>query len=181
MKNILTAAFLTMAVSAASAASLPEKKATPTAPAVEAPSSWYVGVNAGGNVRSNQNVQNTPGDVGGVVGYKVAPGFNIEATLEQAFKKGRDGKEQRAMINGVVESPFAYFGFKPYVLAGIGAQEKDIKNGLSGTKTVYNVGGGVKYEINKSWDLDTRYRYVNTLNNTNRDSNVVTVGVNYKF
>ena len=180
MKNILTAAFLTMAVSVASAASLPEKKATPTAPAVEAPSSWYVGVNAGGNVRSNQNVQNTPGNVGGVVGYNFDKHFAIEASFDQAFKKGNDGKETRGMVNGIV-SPFSYFGFKPYLLGGIGAQTADVKDGINSAKTVYNVGGGVKYEISKSWEIDTRYRYVNTLNNTARDSNVVTAGVNYKF
>ena len=180
MKNIITAAILCMAVTSASAASLPEKKATPAAPALEVPSSWYVGVNAGGNVRSNQNVQNTPGNVGGVVGYNINKNFAIEATLDQAFKKGNDGKETRGMVNGVA-SPFSYFGFKPYLLAGIGSQTADVKDGLSGTKTVYNVGGGVKYELSKSWEIDTRYRYVNTLNNTQRDNNIVTVGVNYKF
>ena len=181
MKNIITAAVLSMAVTSASAASLPEKKATPTAPAVEAPSNWYVGVNAGGNVRSNQNVQNTPGIVGGVVGYNFDKHFALEATLDQAFKKGNDEKETRGMVNGVA-SPFSYFGFKPYLLAGIGTQTADVKDGINATtKTVYNVGGGVKYELSKSWEIDTRYRYVNTLNNTNRDANIVTMGVNYKF
>ena len=137
MKNIITAAILCMAVTSASAASLPEKKATPAAPA-------------------------------------------LEATLDQAFKKGNDEKETRGMVNGIA-SPFSYFGFKPYLLAGIGSQTADVKDGLSGTKTVYNVGGGVKYELSKSWEIDTRYRYVNTLNNTQRDNNIVTLGVNYKF
>lgn len=180
MKNIITAAILAMAVTSATAASLPEKKATPAAPVLEVPSSWYVGVNAGGNVRSNQNVQNTPGTVGGVVGYNFDKHYAIEASLDQAFKKGNDGKETRGMVN-VIASPFSYFGFKPYILGGIGAQTADVKDGINATKTVYNVGGGVKYEISKSWEIDTRYRYVNTLNNTNRDSNIVTAGVNYKF
>ena len=180
MKNILTAAVLCMAVSAASAANLPEKKATPTAPVIEAPSSWYVGVNAGGNVRSNQNVQNTPGNVGGVVGYNFNKNFALEATLDQAFEKGRDEKQTRGFVNGLV-SPFEVLGFKPYLLAGVGTQTKDIRDGIQGSKTAYNVGGGVKYELNKSWEIDTRYRYVNTVNNTNRDANIVTIGLNYKF
>ena len=181
MKNIITAAILSMAVTSASAASLPEKNATPTKPTIEAPSNWYVGVNAGGNVRSDQNVQNTPGNVGGVVGYKINPGFALEATLDQAFKKGNEQKETRGIVNGVLSTPFDFFGFKPYVLAGIGSKTDDVKNGLQGTKAVYNVGGGVKYELSKSWEVDARYRYINTLNNTLRDNNTVTLGLNYKF
>lgn len=180
MKNIITAAILSLVVSAASAANLPEKAATPTAPKVEAPSQWYVGVNAGGNVRSDQNVQNTPGIVGAVVGYNLDKQSALELTLNQAFPKGASEKQTSAFGNWLV-SPFEVFGFKPYLLAGIGTETKDVKNGLEGTKAIYNVGGGVKYEIFKAWDLDVRYRYINTLNNTLRDNNTATVGVNYKF
>jgi hypothetical protein len=90
MKNIIAAAILVLSVSTAFAGDLSNKKATPTPPArpaVEAPASWYVGVNAGGNVKMDQNVQNTPAIVGGVVGYKINPMFAVEATVDHEFKK----------------------------------------------------------------------------------------------
>jgi opacity protein-like surface antigen len=181
MKNIITAAALILTASVASAANLPEKKATPTAPAIEAPASWYVGVNAGGNVRSNQNVQNTPGSAGAVVGYYVHSRIALEATLDQAFPKNGSESQTRGMVNTVLSPFHEVFGFTPYVLAGVGAQTNDIRDGRNASKTVYNVGGGVKYSIAKNWEADVRYRYINTLNNTNRDTNLFTVGVNYKF
>jgi opacity protein-like surface antigen len=183
MKNVITAVALILVSSVASAANLPEKKVTPTAPipAVTAPESWYVGVNAGGNVRSNQNVQNTPGTAGFVVGYKVNQHFAYEATLDQAFKKNDTQEQTRGMINGIV-SPFgSVYGFTPYALGGIGTQTNDIRDGRNAAKVVYNVGGGVKYAISTNWEADARYRYVNTLNNTNRDANIFTLSLNYKF
>ncbi|CAB5221616.1 COG3637 Opacity protein and related surface antigens [uncultured Caudovirales phage] len=181
MKNIITAAALILTASVASAANLPEKKATPTAPVFEAPSNWYVGVNAGGNVRSDQNVQNTPGVVGAVVGYKMMPKLALEATLDQAFPKNGTQSQTRGTIN-YVYSPFdSVYGFSPYVLAGVGTQTHDIRDGRNGAKAIYNVGGGVKYAITKEWDADLRYRYINTWNNTNRDTNIVSIGLNYKF
>lgn len=181
MKNIITASALILFASVASAANLPEKKVAPTPPVIEAPASWYVGVNAGGNVRSDQNVQNTPASVGGVVGYNFHPRVALEATLDQVFPKNGANAQTRGMVNTVLSPFHEVFGFTPYVLAGIGGQTSDIRDGRNASKAVYNVGGGVKYAITKNWDADLRYRYVNTLNNTNRDTNVVSFGVNYKF
>ena len=183
MKNILTAITLIFAGSTASAASLPEKSipAAPTKPFIEAPASWYVGVNAGGNVRSNQNVQYTPGNIGGVVGYNFSKNFAIEVTLDQAFKKGRYNQETGAIVNGVVASPYGYLNFTPYVLAGVGTQTKDVYSGINGLEKIYNVGGGIKYDLNPNWDVDARYRYVNTFNDSGYDAHIFTLGTNYKF
>jgi opacity protein-like surface antigen len=185
MKNILTAITLIFAGSTAYAASLPEKSipAAPTKPLIEAPASWYVGANAGGNVRSNQNVQYTPGNIGGVVGYNFNKNFALEVTLDQAFKKGHYNQNTRAIVNGVVSSPYGVLNFTPYILAGVGTQTKDIYGGASGLHSIYNVGGGVKYEVNNKWDIDARYRYVNTFSDSKYDSDahIFTVGTNFKF
>jgi opacity protein-like surface antigen len=186
MKNLITAVALILTASAASAANLPEKKATPTAPAITAPESWYVGVNAGGAINKlDRNVTDNPVTFGGVVGYKWNPMFATEVTVDEQLKKGDQKAQTRVVANGVV-SPFgAVFGFTPYALAGVGAQNHDfINNGVKdGTKAIYNVGGGVKYAIAKNWEADARYRWVNTFSDGTKikDNSVVTLGLNYKF
>ena len=186
MKNFIAALSLVLVASTASAANLPEKKKAPlppTRPVVEAPAKWYVGVNAGGALKSDVNLQNTPGSLGGVAGYNLTKHFAIETTIDQAFKNGGIPSQTRVMVNGVV-SPFgSFYGFKPYVLAGAGAQNHEITTDKSGYKSVYNLGGGVKYEISKSWEADARYRHVSAFSDSTRlrDSNVFTLGLNYKF
>lgn len=185
MKNFITAVALIMVASVASAANLPEKKATPAAPAISAPESWYVGVNAGGAIKLDRNVTDNPNTFGGVVGYKWSPMFATEVTVDEQMKKADQKAQTRVVANGVV-SPFgSVFGFTPYALAGVGVQNHDfVNNGVrDGNKTIYNVGGGVKYAIAKNWEADARYRYTNTWSDGTkiRDNSVVTLGLNYKF
>jgi opacity protein-like surface antigen len=186
MKNLIAALSLVLVASTASAANLPDKKKTPvppTRPVVEAPTNWYVGVNAGGALKSDVNLQNTPATVGGVVGYNFNKMFAVETTLEESFKNNGIPSQTRVMLNGVV-SPFgSFYGFKPYVLAGAGTQNHEITTDKSGYKAIYNLGGGLKYDLSKSWEADARYRHVSAFSDTtrNRDSNVFTIGLNYKF
>lgn len=185
MKNYIAAVALVLSASVASAANLPEKKATPKAPAaVTAPDSWYVGVNAGGAVKLDRNVTDNPATMGGVVGYKWTPMFATEVTVDEQFKKGSQAAQTRVVANGVI-SPFgAIYGFTPYALAGAGVQNHDFRDGVrDGNKTIYNVGGGVKYAIAKNWEADARYRYTNTWSDGTkiRDNNAVSLGINYKF
>ena len=186
MKKYIAAVILALSVTSATAGDLPSKKTTPTPPArVEAPDSWYVGVNAGGAVKLDRTVTDNPATVGGVVGYKWNPMFATEVTVDEQFKKGAQKAQTRVVANGVV-SPFgSVFGFTPYALAGVGAQNHDfINNGVKdGTKAIYNVGGGVKYAIAKNWEADARYRYVNTWSDGTKikDNNIVTLGLNYRF
>lgn len=185
MKNIITAAVLVLVASVANAANLPEKKATPTPPAraVEAPSGWYVGVNAGGNVSRNYSIADTPTTVGGVVGYNFNSMFAAEADIDYMQKKNNVPTQTRVTLNGIV-SPFgSFFGFKPYVLAGAGVQKHDMRvsNLQDGNKSIYQVGGGVKYAINKDWEVDGRYRRVNNFDNNLKNNDIFTLGLNYKF
>ena len=186
MKNFIAAALLALTASSAIAGDLPNKKATPTPPArpaVEAPESWYVGVNAGGNVNVNRSIGDNPANFGGVVGYKINPTFAVEATIDEQLKKNKDKAQTRVATN-VVVSPFgAVYGFTPYALAGVGVQNHDfINNGVkNGNKAIYNVGGGVKYAIAKNWEADARYRYVARWSDGSKDSNIVSIGLNYKF
>ena len=186
MKNLIAVLSLVLFASTATAANLPDKRKTPvppTRPVVEAPSKWYVGVNAGGALKSDVNLQNTPATVGGVVGYNYTKYFAVESTIDQAFKNNGIPSQTRVMLNGVV-SPFgSFYGFKPYVLAGAGAQNHEVTTDRTGYKAVYNLGGGLKYDLGKNWEADARYRHVSAFSDTTRlrDSNVFTIGLNYKF
>jgi hypothetical protein len=174
-----------LTASVASAANLPEKKATPAAPAaVTAPESWYVGVNAGGAVKLDRQVADNPATVGGVVGYKWNPMFATEITVDEQFKKAGQKAQTRVLANGVVSPIGSVFGFTPYALAGVGVQNHDFRDGVrDNNKTIYNVGGGVKYAIAKNWEADARYRWVNTFSDGTKikDNNIMTLGLNYKF
>ena len=185
MKKIIAAALLVFAASSALAGDLPSKKATPAAPAaVTAPDSWYVGVNAGGAVKLDRTVTDNPATVGGVVGYKWNPIFATEITVDEQFKKADQKAQTRVVANGVVTPFGSVFGFSPYALAGVGVQNHDFRDGVrNNNKTVYNVGGGVKYTIAKNWEADARYRYINTWSDGTKikDNNIVTLGLNYKF
>lgn len=184
MKKYIAAALLVLTASVASAANLPEKKATPAAPAITAPESWYVGVNAGGAVKLDRSVTDSPATVGGVVGYKWNPMFATEITVDEQFKKAGQAAQTRVVANGVVSPIGSVFGFTPYALAGVGVQNHDFRDGVrDNNKTIYNVGGGVKYAIAKNWEADARYRYVNTWSDGTKikDNSIVTLGLNYKF
>lgn len=184
MNKLVTAVLaFTAMVAAASAANLPDKKVTPApaAPAIEAPASWYVGVNGGGNYHRGDSYSQIPGTAGFVVGRNINKQFAVEATYDYYFKKDGVKDNQRGAINAIY-SPVELFGFRPYALAGIGAEARNtsiVKNGDA--RAIYNVGGGVKYDITKSWETDLRYRYVSDWANKDKAANVVSFGLNYKF
>ena len=75
------------------------------------------------------------------------------------------------------------YGFTPYALAGLGAGWNGWgKVGTGNANTLYNVGGGVRYALTNNFELDGRYRYVNSFNGAGFNNNhVVTLGVGYKF
>lgn len=185
MSKLVTAVLALFAmVAAADAANLPDKKKAPEAPkpaAIEVPASWYVGVNGGGNYHRGDSYSDIPGVAGFVVGRNINKQFAVEGTYDYYFKKDGAKDNQRGAVN-VVYSPVELFGFKPYALAGVGAEARNtgiVKDGDA--RAIYNVGGGVKYAIAKDWETDLRYRYVKDWAGKDRDSNVVTFGLNYKF
>lgn len=185
MNKLVTAVLaLSAMVATASAANLPDKKKAPEAPkapAIEAPASWYVGVNGGGNYHRGDAMADIPGVAGFVVGRNINKQFAVEGAYDYYFKKDGSKDNQRGTVNAIV-TPFDVFGFRPYALAGIGAEARNpgvVKD--RDARAIYNVGGGVKYDIAKNWETDLRYRYVNDWANKDRAANVVTFGLNYKF
>jgi opacity protein-like surface antigen len=184
MKALTTAALAILALATtATAGDLPSKKTPPAPPApVESayPATWYVGVSGGGNVAMDRSLTDTPGVFGALVGREINKDVRVEATVDNYFAKGSDKSNVRGTVNAVY-GPISMIGITPYLLAGAGAKTNAISDGIDGVKGIYNVGAGVRYGITKNWEADARYRWVNTWSNKDKDTNVVTLGVNYKF
>jgi outer membrane immunogenic protein len=195
MKKLLLALFALVAgVSVAIAADLPSKKAAP-APAVSTSLFGLNGVYVGGYVGQNfgevgnYSWDTSPYVVGGVAGYQWNSYFRTEATFDYTSKQAPTNTKagETVFANAVVQYPVG-FGVTPYLLAGAGLGWNAWGKGPEGAsfaddaKALYNVGGGVRYELTKSWELDARYRYINAYSGTKFDnSNIVTFGTNYKF
>ena len=191
MKKLITAMFALVAgASVAFAADLPSKSAA-AAPAVSTGafnlSGWYAGAYVGGNVDdTNKFKYDTTAKVfGGLVGYEWNKYVRTEATFDYNTKAAPTTTKtgETAFANGIAQYPVGY-GVTPYLLAGVGygwgSWDKIGKNNVD--RALFNVGGGLRYDLTKSFELDGRYRYVNSVKNDRFDNNhVVTLGVNYKF
>jgi len=182
-KTIVSALALIASVAAASATDLPSKSA-PVAPSAvsSSASQYYVGGNAGWDTQSSRAYS-----VGAVAGWNVLPFFAVEGT----YDLGRSDQKTRGdwnysntfAVNAVPQYKVPGTDVTAYALGGVGYRWNTVST--IADKSVYNWGGGVKYELTKSFDVDARYRRIDAIESKNRNSTSaedrVTAGVNYKF
>jgi opacity protein-like surface antigen len=69
----------------------------------------------------------------------------------------------------------------PYVLAGTGWGFNGAGDKHKNTQTLWNVGGGMMVNLNRNWQLDARYRYVESWDGNRAAENLVGMGLNYRF
>lgn len=168
-------------VGMAAAADLPSRTTAPLAPVPAAHSfnNWYVGGNFGGAVDTSSGFDGvwngSKPSIGAVGGYQFNRFFGLEATYDYFFQRNGLPSGQTVFANGVVSYPITGTRFTPYALAGVGYGWD-----YFGDRGLYNVGVGIRTQINSSLDFDLRYRYINNWDNDQRN-NVVTGGINYKF
>ena len=172
LKSIITLAAI-VASTAALATDLPSKR-EPTAPTFTQSKStpFFVGIR-GGDLYKDE-VHNWT--VGGNAGYEVNKFSRVEVGYDRLNNK--DDKSLTSDIvtgNAIAQLPFSLFNITPYALGGIGYKWSDNKN-----TSIYNVGGGVRYGVTNSVELDARYRYISDFKNE-VSTNAITAGVNYKF
>jgi opacity protein-like surface antigen len=192
MKKLIIAMFALVAgASVAFAADLPSKSA-PAAPSPVSTSAfdlsgWYVGGFAGGNFAKWSSIDlNTTSKVfGGVAGYEWNKYLRTELTADYNTQTTptTTSAGQTVFANATVGYPVG-FGFTPYVLGGVGYGwgSWDRIVGTNKDRTLYNIGGGIRYDIARNWELDARYRYIQSLTDNKFNNNqIVTMGVNYKF
>jgi opacity protein-like surface antigen len=175
MKHVLGLIVALITSSAALASDLPKKNAPlpPVRPTFEAPNTdgFYAGINGGYASRSEN------GTAGGSVGYQ----WGI-ARFEADYDRLKVSQSGSNLVTGnfILGHSLAAFGLPkvtPYALVGGGERITDkMKH-----EKVYNVGGGVRFGLTNSLDLDTRYRYVAKTDGPTRPDNIFTVGLTYKF
>lgn len=171
-KSIITLAAI-VASTAALASDLPSKR-EPVAPTFAQSQSnpFFVGVR-GGNLYKDESNNWT---VGGNFGYEMNKFARVEVGYDRL--NNRDDKSLTSDVvtgNAIAQLPFSLFNITPYALGGVGYKWSDNKN-----TSIYNVGGGVRYDFTSRVELDARYRYISDFKNE-VSTNAFTAGVNYKF
>jgi opacity protein-like surface antigen len=135
-------------------------------------------LNAGGNLGTDRVYSG-----GAVAGWNALPFLAVEGTYDYSRPNPRiDGKRDEkstVAVNVLPQYRISSTPFKVYGLGGVGYSW----NSVTADHTIYNVGGGVKYDFNKSFEVDGRYRHVDSIETKFRGDaeDRVTIGVNYKF
>ena len=178
--TVATVAFLaiaSMSTSVALATDIPSKR-NPVAPAPTfTKTNFYVGGNVGGNVNDARGYS-----AGAVAGWNVNPFLAVEGTYDVSRPQSKVNDKRdygnTVMLNVVPQYKVPGSDFTVYALGGVGYRW----NTLSPNYSVYNVGGGVKYEIAKNIELDARYRRIDSIEKSYRGADDrVTIGINYRF
>ena len=181
-KTIVTALAI-LASTAAVAADLPSKTAAPATPAsIPTFAQYYIGASVGGDLQKALVYS------GGIVaGYNAAPYLAVESTYDfsrpQQKVGGKFNYENTVAINVVPQYKVPLAEVTAYAFGGLGYRWDTAKAVES--HAIYNLGGGLKYEFAKNFELDGRYTRIDDVkpkyHKTSPTEDRGTVGVNYKF
>ena len=182
-KTILTALALVGSAAVAMAGDLPSRKTAPLPPTDRpvADTQYYVGGNVGGDIGGQGAFSG-----GAVAGWTPFRFLSVEGAYDFQYPNsnypgtGKTDYKNQLTISALPQYTFNSVPFTAYALAGVGYSW----NAVTRSNAIYQVGGGVKYNVTRNWDVDTRYRYVNSFNegiNSAKPENRLTIGLNYKF
>jgi len=183
-KTIFTTLALLASTAVALASDLPSKITAPSAPA-PAFTQFYTGINVGGDV-SKARVYTG----GAVAGWNILPILAVEGTYDfsrpQNTIPGTGGNRNytsTAAVNVVPQYKIPGTDLTAYALGGVGYNWN--LSTFATDHSVYNVGGGLKYEFAKNVELDGRYRRIDAVEakyrTTSSAEDRLTFGVLYKF
>jgi len=170
MKKLVLAAVMAATVAAGSANA-------------QSASGVYAGV--GGNWVQPSGAKASDTRAAGVfAGYDFNKYLSAEFDLDAGFANGNQRASTSTTINGIAGIPVAVNGLKlkPYALVGTGYDftYANHSNTIQ-TAPIWNVGGGLMYDVNDRVGLDLRYTYVDGYNKGTPSANAVGVNVSYKF
>ena len=188
-KTIVTALAILSSTAAVSAADLPSKTKAPTTLPTLAQTQYYVGASVGGDLQKALVYS------GGIVaGYNALPFLSVEGTYDFSRPQdkpkdpfGHAGKkfnyENTVAVNVVPQYKVPGTDIAAYAFGGLGYRWDTAKTVES--HSIYNVGGGLKYEFAKNLELDGRYTRLDDIkpkyHTTSPAEDRATVGVTYKF
>lgn len=178
-KLTMFALLASVAATSSFATDLPNRNNVPFPPTRESTiiynPQFHVGGYIGSRVTdSNNTYWNNGARLGAVVGWQHRDYVRFEGTYEYGLNKYRLYRNSNTLLMNVIVQYPVGASFTPYVLAGTGYRwaERDF--------AVWNVGGGIRYNLTQNVEADLRYRYVSDYNVRNVE-NVVSLGLNYRF
>ena len=177
MNKLIISFVALVAATAANATDLPSKS-TPTPPKkpalADTEKNVYGGLNGGFVVTDGIN-KDSPWTVGLVGGYNFYRFAGISVAGEGTYDYSK-GEVNTLAVNSVIGYDAGFV--TPYALAGVGYRTQSHND-----RNIWNYGGGLKYNLTSSLELDGRYRRTEDLKTTrtSKPEDRVTLGVNYKF
>ena len=177
-KTILATLAVLASMSVATATDLPSK-AAPVAPVAPAFTQFgYIGLNAGA-VKGTDRVYSG----GAVAGWNASSFLAVEGQYSYNYDNNNTGTRAHNThtLTTSVLPQYRIPGtdLTPYLMAGAGYRwDNETAN-----HTVYNLGGGVKYDLTKSIQLDGRFTRTEAFDTAKYRGyeDKFTAGVNYKF
>ena len=180
MKTFTKSVVALMAMSTVAYATDLPSKSQPKAPATVASASstpFFVGISGGSFTTDSTLDWSKINNLGVKGGYELHSLFRAELAYDYNHKAVRiDGKDTPSHLvatNGVAQYKFG--SVTPYALIGGGYRMNKLKD-----EYIFNVGGGVRYDVAKNFEADLRYRYVADFDRV-REDNILSAGFNYKF
>lgn len=180
MKTFTKSVVALMAMSTVAYATDLPSKSQPKAPAPVASASstpFFVGVSGGSFTTDSTLDWSKINNLGVKGGYEFNSLFRAEVAYDynhEAVTVSGDKKPTHLVAtNGVAQYKFG--PVTPYALAGVGYRMNKLND-----EYIFNVGGGVRYDVAKNFEADLRYRYVADFDRA-REDNILSAGFNYKF
>jgi opacity protein-like surface antigen len=126
---------------------------------------------------NSNNKEYTLGVAGGLEVFGFGPmGIGAEGTYDMT-KKASSGYQHDVFGNAIVAYKVEGVGVTPYALLGAGYRWDDV----AGNEAKYNWGGGLKFALSETIDVDLRARRISSYKGDTPDNDKVTLGVKFKF
>ena len=141
---------------------------------------WYLGGKLGATVldieAANQTSDPDPStaSMGVVAGYNFNDFLSVESDLS-SFGKFKQGAEPEKLV------AFSTYIMGRYHVSDRAALYAKVGNSIIGNDLNLSGGIGLKYQISQQLELDTGYRLIGDVPNTEDDLYEFSVGINYKF
>jgi len=141
---------------------------------------WYLGGRLGATVldieEANQERDKDPStaSMGVVAGYNFNEFLSLESDLS-SFGKFKQGAEPEKLL------AFSTYLMGRYHVSDRAALYAKVGNSFIGNDLNLSGGIGIKYQISQQLELDTGYRLIGDVPNTEDDLYEFSVGINYKF
>jgi opacity protein-like surface antigen len=175
-KSVVALMAMTTAAFAADLPSRSEPKA-PAAVVSKSSTPFFVGVSGGSTTTDSTLDWSKINNLGVRGGYEFNSFIRTELTYDYTHKavtvSGQERPTHLVATNAIAQYKFG--PVTPYALGGFGYRFNKLKD-----EAVFNVGGGVRYDVAKNFEADLRYRYVADFDRA-REDNILAAGFNYKF